>query len=495
MLRNEFLNSVVVHSASAVPPLSPRSRHRKYSPRVLFNALNTSLRFRVIIQGNENEKKKTKTKLYTIFGRMKPKRNFEQMKRKIYSTHVHNAHTHTHTHSHRCAEGMKETKKTRNDSYIRRTMHDTATASAIHKYACRLLSAFTYSFTTKNGSSKDMTKNERKRNKHALKLDESLGTLRECSVFYRIHKKNPRYPHCISLFNWTTRPSNRILIFVTQSVFAATTTATTTMNSFGGHKKENGQNVYRCGRQTKERKINRHFGLRPQIGRWDFAVTSTEFWFTNFIFMKNFKWKLISHRNSSHISSIWLFRPRMSVHLMSFEHFPFMWSRFPQSRFIYVRRAHTITHGKTYRRLCLSMCLTPNAWKHQLFLVRFVSFPCLNCTNRNQYTRNVMHQYMCPHRTTIFYSVFVFSFSHKEETRESSTHSATTPAYCVSTRRLYNNEWLRLTVDVRTSHHIMPIHIHAAECGQWVRSGDISKCRCVFAVAAAPAAPSTVWWK
>lgn len=42
MLRSEFLNSVVVHSDSATE-VSPISRHLKYSPRVLFRALNTSL--------------------------------------------------------------------------------------------------------------------------------------------------------------------------------------------------------------------------------------------------------------------------------------------------------------------------------------------------------------------------------------------------------------------------------------------------------------------
>lgn len=239
--------------------------------------------------------------------------------------------------------------------------------------------------------------------------------------------------------------------------------------------------MFRCGRQTKKRKINRHFGLRPRIGRGNFAFTCTEFWFTNSIFHKNFKWKLISHK-IRHIFS-------------RFDYFGlgwvYIWYRsnishsceavFPNPD-LFTSGAHTIAHGKTYRRLCLSVCLTPNAWKHQLFLIRFVSFACLNCTNRNQYTRNVMHQYMCPHRTTIFYSVFVFSFSHKEETRENSTHSATTPAYCVSPRRLYNNEWLRLTVDVRTSHH------HADTHTVW--HTEMSVCSL-----ASIAAPSTVWWK
>lgn len=43
MLRKEFLSSVVVHSTSALPLLSLNSRQRRYRPRVLFNALNTSL--------------------------------------------------------------------------------------------------------------------------------------------------------------------------------------------------------------------------------------------------------------------------------------------------------------------------------------------------------------------------------------------------------------------------------------------------------------------
>lgn len=44
MLLSEFLNSVVVHSASAAD-VSPSSLHRKYNPLVLFSALNTSLHF------------------------------------------------------------------------------------------------------------------------------------------------------------------------------------------------------------------------------------------------------------------------------------------------------------------------------------------------------------------------------------------------------------------------------------------------------------------
>lgn len=44
MLRNEFRSSVVVHSESAPAEAdSLNSLHRKYSPRVLFSALNTSL--------------------------------------------------------------------------------------------------------------------------------------------------------------------------------------------------------------------------------------------------------------------------------------------------------------------------------------------------------------------------------------------------------------------------------------------------------------------
>lgn len=42
MLLKEFLSSVVVHSDSATE-VSPISRHLKYSPLVLFRALNTSL--------------------------------------------------------------------------------------------------------------------------------------------------------------------------------------------------------------------------------------------------------------------------------------------------------------------------------------------------------------------------------------------------------------------------------------------------------------------
>lgn len=46
----------------------------------------------------------------------------------------------------------------------------------------------------------------------------------------------------------------------------------------------------------------------------------------------------------------------------------------------------------------------------------------------------------------------MFFFHCERRNKKNSTHSATTPACCVY-RLLENNEWLRLTVDVRTSHH------------------------------------------
>lgn len=183
ILRNEFRNSVVVHSASAVPPLSPRSRHRKYNPRVLFNALNTSLRTE---EKNENGKKTTTKMFYFNFG---PTRSdiFRQKMKNLLN--IRRRHTHT-------TRRKKKKKKVLEMNHVRRRSitHDTATAAALYTntHACRL--TFTYSFTTKNGSSKDMTKSNGKY-KYALKLNlsngDAVGIARSLANSY----KNPFLPN------------------------------------------------------------------------------------------------------------------------------------------------------------------------------------------------------------------------------------------------------------------------------------------------------------
>lgn len=112
MLRREFRSSVVVHSASACE-VSPNSRQRKYNPRVLFSALNTSLQSRVV----------KKIFLYLILYAF----YFENIKHIVQQ-----ARTHTHTHT---------------DIFVALPPFSSNKSPPLD----------TYSLTTKKGSSKDMT--------------------------------------------------------------------------------------------------------------------------------------------------------------------------------------------------------------------------------------------------------------------------------------------------------------------------------------------------
>lgn len=186
---------------------------------------------------------------------------------------------------------------------------------------------YTYSFTTKNGSSKDMT-NTNNQIKYALKLNMSNdGPMMEYFVFYRIHSISFIYFELTGLF--------RNFSFDTETVECGCVCVCICIwrrkQWNGGPKKRKWIMFITANAKSTKWKINRHFDQTTN-SLAEFRTQLMKFYFAKKLDAegKNITQKFVTD------TSFRLFRPRLSVHLVCVYISNLYEAVFP--RFIYVNR-------------------------------------------------------------------------------------------------------------------------------------------------------------
>lgn len=258
------------------------------------------------------------------------------------------------------------------------------------------------------------------------------------------------------------------------------TTMTTTTIIVLEEKKKMDKNFTADAKQRNEKKQSALWliGLRLRIPLSNFGHLII--WIHKSISSLKSQMKIISP-NSSHIFSVDFCGLRWMYNTFDFVRFSHSCAKpFVPNPILFVRQLHTNAQiqsqtGKTYR-LSLSGAGAPHAKMHKHQIPYSLRLFYIQCVIWNAYTRNVAHQYICPHRTLIFYfffSYFLCGSFHTRKKREKHIQLLhLRAAYFVSRTTMTGCVWqLTCAQVIRVSS--MPIHnTTASEC---VR--DTSKCR------------------